>query len=92
MTPFSDADGLIRGGGRLDKAHLTFGRKHPVLIPDCEEGDALLNHIHSTLAHHQGRIVTMAIVREEGYLCAYGRKEEDQPSYIILLEVPSTKS
>ena len=72
-THFFDDDGLIRGG-RLERSQLTFGRKHPILIPECEEGDALMNHIHSILACHQGRVVTMATLREDPYLPVGGRK------------------
>ena len=74
MSPFIDDVGIIRAGGRLNKAYLSFGRKYPALIPRCWEGDALLNHIHSTTACHQGRIITMACIREHGYIPMGGRK------------------
>ena len=35
-SPFLDEDGLIKGGGRLAHADLSFGRKHATLIPDSE--------------------------------------------------------
>ena len=35
LSPFFDTDGgLIKVGGRLQLSDLTFGRKHPTLIPD----------------------------------------------------------
>ena len=74
MTPFMDEEGLIRAGGRLARADLTLGRRHPVLIPEGEEGDALIGYIHATKAFHQGRIVTNAMIREEGFLALGGRR------------------
>ena len=48
-SPFLDpSDNLIKVGGRLARADLTFGRKHPVLVPDNLIGDALLGDIHAT--------------------------------------------
>ena len=47
-SPFVDpTDGLIKVGGRLSRADLSFGRKHPTLIPDTLTGDALLGYLHS---------------------------------------------
>ena len=58
MSPFTDKEGLIRCGGRLHTSYLAFGRKHPILVPERYEGDALLEHIHANKAAHQGRIVS----------------------------------
>lgn len=33
LTPFIDSDGLLRVGGRLRKADLPYGRRHPLLLP-----------------------------------------------------------
>ena len=65
-SPFLDEDGLIKGGGRLAHADLTFGRKHPTLIPDSELGGALIGYLHHN-AGHQGRKVSAALIRDEGY-------------------------
>ena len=54
-SPFLDqTDGIIKVGGRLARADLTFGRKHPTLIPDNLKGDALIGYIHAK-TDHQGR-------------------------------------
>ena len=71
-SPFLDEDGLIKGGGRLAHANLTFGRKHPTLIPDSELGDALIGYLHQN-AGHQGRKVSAALIRDEGYSVIGGR-------------------
>ena len=71
-SPFLDEDGLIKEGGRLAHANLTFGRKHPTLIPDSELGDALIGYLHQN-AGHQGRKVSAALIRDEGYSVIGGR-------------------
>ena len=68
MTPFVDDEGLLRGGGRLSRIYMTFGRKHPILIPDCPDGDALIGYIHAKVAQHQGRVITASTMRDEGIL------------------------
>jgi hypothetical protein len=66
-SPFLDeTDGLIKVGGRLERSDLTFGRKHPVLIPDTETGDALVGYLHSQ-TQHQGRKTTTASIRSTGF-------------------------
>ena len=73
-APFLDnTDELIKGGGRLKDADLTFGRKHPTLIPDTELGDALIGYIHHE-SGHQGRKVNAGVIREYGYSVVGGRK------------------
>ena len=74
MTPFKDEDGIIRCGGRLSRADLSFGRRHPAVIPEGEEGDALVGYIHANKAAHQGRIITNAMIREEGYIAIGGKQ------------------
>ena len=81
MTPFVDEEGLIRAGGRLAKADLTFGRRYPILLPEGLEGDAFIGYIHAKKAIHQGRIVTNAMIREEGFLPLGGRKRIDRLIY-----------
>ena len=66
MTPFLDQAGLIRVGGRLQEANLTLGRKHPILVPDTPNGDALIGDLHSQ-TEHQGRKITYGLIRERGY-------------------------
>ena len=79
LAPFFDTDeGLIKGGGRLQLSNLTFGRKHPTLIPDTELGDALIGFLHSSLTKHQGRKISSAAIREQGYYPVGGRKRIDR--------------
>ena len=77
-SPFLDPDdGLIKVGGRLSRADLTFGRKHPTLIPDTLTGDALLGHLHNE-TQHQGRKITSSAIREEGFCPIGGRRRIDR--------------
>ena len=72
-SPFLDqSDGLIKVGGRLDRADLTFGRRHPTLVPDTLTGDALIGYLHSK-TEHQGRKITSAAIRDLGFCFIGGR-------------------
>ena len=77
MSPFADlVDLLIKGGGRLRNSDLDFGRKYPTIIPDTLLGDALIGHLHASQLH-QGRRITAATIRDQGY-CAVGGKQRIQ--------------
>ena len=77
-TPFVDQeDVLVKVGGRLELSDLTFGRKHPTLIPDTELGDALIAYLHSK-TQHQIRKTTSAAIREAGYFPVGGRKRTER--------------
>merc|ERR1712015_208641 len=74
MSPFADSvDLLIKGGGRLLHSDLTFGRKHPTIIPDTLLGDALIGHLHASQLH-QGRRITSASIRDQGYSVVGGKQ------------------
>ena len=34
LNPFIDKDGLMRVGGRIDKANLSYAAKHPIILPN----------------------------------------------------------
>ena len=47
------ADGLLRVGGRLDKASLAFDLKHPIILPESRQCTFLIiNHVHSKVVGH----------------------------------------
>ena len=76
--PFLDnADGLIKAGGRLARADLSFGSKHPTLVPDNLTGDALLGYIHAN-GQHEGRKISSSLIREEGFWPVGGRRRIDR--------------
>ena len=78
LAPFMDQnDGLIKCGGRLAAADLTFARKHPTLIPDTETGNALIGYIHASL-EHPGRKITTGEIRRQGYHAIGGKRRIDR--------------
>ena len=67
LDPFLDNNGVLRVGGRLRRATLEFGEKHPVLIPKKNHvADLITRHYH-TQVHHQGRQITHGAIRQAGY-------------------------
>ena len=72
--PFIDErDGLLKVSGRLTRADLSFGRRHPILLPALPNGDALLGFIHAE-TQHQGRKIFFSAIREAGYCPVGGRR------------------
>jgi len=52
LNPFLDENGLIRVGGRLQMANLTFSQKHPILLPSRHQiTDQIIREIHETHFH-----------------------------------------
>ena len=67
LSPFLDDDGLIRVGGRLQRADIDLGGRHPILLPkDNHVSRLLIRHFHQEV-QHQGRHTTFAAVRSGGY-------------------------
>ena len=77
MTTFKDKEGIVRCGGGLPRVYLTFGRQNTIGIPEGREGDALIGYIHANKAAHQGRIVTYALIIDEGFLLLGGHRRVD---------------
>ena len=51
LSPFKDDDGLLRVGGRLEKADISFETKHPMIIPSK-------HHLVDLVIQHHKREVT----------------------------------
>ncbi|XP_060745195.1 uncharacterized protein LOC132858752 [Tachysurus vachellii] len=67
LDPFIDKSGLLRVGGRLDKADLSSEEKRPLIIPGKNHVALLLiRHFHEQ-THHQGRHFTEGAIRSAGY-------------------------
>ena len=67
FNPFLDKRGLLRLGGRLGNAALTYEEKHPVILPKKDHVTQLLiKHYHEAV-YHQGRGITMNRICESGY-------------------------
>ena len=67
LDPFIDSDGILRLGGRLRRANMEYGEKHPVLLPkDHHVANLVVRHYHGRV-HHQGRQITHGAIRQAGY-------------------------
>ncbi|XP_063952062.1 uncharacterized protein LOC135153434 [Lytechinus pictus] len=72
LSPFIDDYGIIRVGGRIDKAITSFKQKHPALLPYGHHVSRLITrHVHET--SHSGVAATMAKIRLK-YWILHGHK------------------
>ena len=71
LSPFHDTADIIRVGGRLKNSELPFHLKHPILIPSGPLSTCIISHFHSK-TKHQGRVITMAAIRNAGYFLQSG--------------------
>ena len=67
LDPFLDADGILRVGGRIGRASLSYSAKHPVIIPRKGHVTELIICHHHQLVEHQGRGITLNKIRSAGY-------------------------
>jgi len=50
LSPFINRDGLLRVGGRIDKAPVLYDTRHPVILPsDTKITKLIINEIHGRL-------------------------------------------
>jgi len=55
LDPFLDEKGMLRVGGRLQKATLAYEVKHPIVVPKKSHiTELLIRQYHSQEQHHQG--------------------------------------
>ena len=74
LSPFIDSEGLLRVGGRLDRASLNVDERHPIIIPGSHHIATLLaKHLHNEVKH-QGRHFTHGIIRSNGYWIIGGKR------------------
>ena len=72
LDPFISDDGLLRVGGRLRRAKLEYGERHPILLPKGHHVSRLtVRHYHNQV-HHQGRQITHGAIRQAGYWLVNG--------------------
>lgn len=66
LDPFLDEHGILRVGGRLERAALHPHIKHPAILPKtCHVSKLLIEHYHQQV-QHQGRGKTMNELRSNG--------------------------
>lgn len=67
LDPFLDEDGVLRIGGRIRNALVSYEIKHPVILPSKGHITALLVRYHHERISHQGRGMTLNNLRSHGY-------------------------
>ena len=67
LSPMVDNDGLVRVGGRLERASLSYEESHPLILPSSHHVTSLLiKHYHEKV-QHQGRHFTLGLIRSSGF-------------------------
>lgn len=67
LTPFLDADDILRVGGRLANSGLSFERKHPAILAAHPIVDLIVRYTHVRMCH-AGVQLTLATLRQEFWL------------------------
>ena len=74
LSPVIDSNGLLRVGGRLERAELSIEERHPVILPGSHHITTLIvQHCHNEVKH-QGRHFTHGLVRARGYWIIGGKR------------------
>ena len=67
LDPFVDDEGILRVGGRLTRASVSFDLKHPVILPRKGHVTALIIRHYHQQNKHQGRGMILNELRSNGY-------------------------
>ncbi len=68
LCPFIDSDGLLRVGGRLERAIATYTVKHPIILPsDSHVVLLLVRNVHQVIGH-QGRETVTSRLRQKYWI------------------------
>ena len=79
LDPFLDEKGVLRVGGKLQKAALAYEVKHPIIIPKKSHlTELLIRHYHNQEQHHQGCGMTHNAVSQAGYWIINGHSSVSQ--------------
>ena len=74
LTPFVDGSGIVRVGGRLNKADIPSNQKNPIILPGNHHVSCLLFGHHNEKVKHQGRHFTEGAVRAAGLWIIGGKR------------------
>lgn len=88
LNPFLDAYGILRVGGRLRRAEMEYGEKHPVVLPKNHHASQLVAKHYHAQVHHQGRLITGGAIRQAGFWLIGGH---DTVTKVISACVPCKK-
>ena len=65
MDPFIDQNGLLRVGGRLARADITYDAKHTMILPkDSPVSKLIMEDIHKSVGH-LGKHTMLAVLRQK---------------------------
>ena len=67
LNPFLDGDGILRVGGRLENADLSYEETHPIILPAKSHVSLLVVRMCHEEVQHQGRLITEGAVRSAGF-------------------------
>ena len=74
LSPVIDPEGLLRVGGRLERADLTHEERHPLILPGKHHVTSLIvKHCHEEVKH-QGRHFTHGMTRGKGFWIVGGKR------------------
>lgn len=74
LDPIMDTDGLLRIGGRLSSAAISWEEKHPIIIPKLHHIATLLVRYYHERVAHQGRHITEGAIRSAGLWILGGKR------------------
>jgi hypothetical protein len=67
LNPFLDENGLLRVGGRIENACVSYVEAHPVILPGKSHVALLITRSCHEQSPHQGRLITEGAIRTKGY-------------------------
>ena len=88
LDPFLDGYRILRVGGRLRRAEMEYGEKHPIVLPKNHHVSQLVAEHYHAQVHHQGRQITGGAIRQVGFWLIGGH---DTVTKVISACVPCKK-
>lgn len=68
LSPFIDGAGILRVGGRLENANLTFDQKHPIILPRKHQVVTNLIRLAHEKTLHGSELLTLAYLQNRFYI------------------------
>lgn len=62
LSPYLDDDGVLRVGGRLTNANVTYSQKHPIILPKCHFTMIMIDYYHKVYLH-PGPLLLQALIQ-----------------------------
>jgi hypothetical protein len=103
LSPFTDEEGVVRVGGRVERASVSFETKHPALLPRKHWISYLITcHVHR--CGHTGVATTVAKIKRKYWIlkahtlaktvkfrCVLCRKLEEKLESQVMPDLPITR-